>query len=213
MINKLNTMRSLFILFLYGFLQPFIFLAQDVRIGDQVWMSKNLDVSTFRNGEVILQANDTVQWNHAGENKLPAWCYFNFNVANGKIYGKLYNFYAVRDRRGLAPKGYHIPTEDEWTNLIDFLGGEDFAGLKLKNISGWNNNGNGDNSSRLSCLPGGRCINSGNFILIGYGGYWWSSTESGSNGAWSPGLFYDTTEVFSCITNKSGGFSVRCVKD
>jgi uncharacterized protein (TIGR02145 family) len=110
--------------------------AQTVTIGTQVWMTKNLDVTKFRNGDPIPEANTVEEWVKAGENKQPAWCYYENNPANGTKYGKLYNWYAVNDPRGLAPVGYHVPSDAEWTRLKDFLGSD--AGKKIKNTSGWN---------------------------------------------------------------------------
>jgi uncharacterized protein (TIGR02145 family) len=104
--------------------------SQDVKIGTQVWMSKNLDVSTFRNGEAIPEAKSKEEWAKAGVNRQPAWCYYDNDSKNGKVYGKLYNWYAVNDSRGLGPKGYHIPSDAEWTILTDMLGGEKIAGQK-----------------------------------------------------------------------------------
>ena len=106
-----------------------------VTIGTQVWMTKNLDVSTFRNGDPIPEVKTNEEWLKAGENNQPAWCYYDNNPANGVKYGKLYNWYAVNDPRGLAPVGYHIPTDAEWTILEDFLG--DDEGKKMKTTSGW----------------------------------------------------------------------------
>ena len=110
----------------------FIFQAQTVTIGTQIWTTKNLDVSTFRNGDVIPQASTDEAWKAAGENKQPAWCYYDNDTANASKYGKLYNWYAVNDPRGLAPAGYHIPTDAEWTVLTDYLGGYGIAGKKMK---------------------------------------------------------------------------------
>ena len=108
-----------------------------VAIGTQVWTTKNLDVATFRNGDAIPQAKTDEEWNAAGENKQPAWCYYENKAANGTKYGKLYNWYAVNDYRGLAPAGWHVPTDEEWTVLSTFLGGEAVAGKKMKSTSGW----------------------------------------------------------------------------
>jgi uncharacterized protein (TIGR02145 family) len=150
-----------------NYILPFLFVtgfvnfsnAQTVTIGSQVWMTKNLDVATFRNGDSIPHAKTDEEWEKAGENKQPAWCYYNNDPANGAKYGKLYNWYAVTDSRGLAPVGYHIPTSAEWTKLTDFLGGEGVAGTKMKSKSGWNDyrgkSGNGTNSSGFNGLPGG----------------------------------------------------------
>ena len=109
--------------------------AQTVTIGTQVWMTKNLDVSTFRNGDPIPQAKTDEEWVAAGENKQAAWCYAKRHPANGKKYGKLYNWYAVNDPRGIAPFGYHVPSDAEWTKLYDFLGSD--AEKKMKSTSGW----------------------------------------------------------------------------
>ena len=105
-----------------------------VAIGSQVWMSTNLNVSTYRNGDVIPQVQDKDAW---AKLTTGAWCYYENNAANGTKYGKLYNWYAVNDARGLAPAGWHIPTDGEWTVLSTYLGGEDVAGKKMKSTSGW----------------------------------------------------------------------------
>jgi uncharacterized protein (TIGR02145 family) len=91
--------------------------SQTVIIGTQVWATKNLDVSTFRNGDPIPQAKSDAEWVAAGENYQPAWCYYDNDPKNGTKYGKLYNWFAVRDARGLAPAGWHVPTDEEWTIL------------------------------------------------------------------------------------------------
>ena len=97
--------------------------AQTVKIGKQIWMTNNLDVVTFRNGDTIPQLKTEEEWEKASKLELPAWCYYNYDPVNGTKYGKLYNWFAVNDSRGLAPKGYHVPTESEWAKMIDFLGG------------------------------------------------------------------------------------------
>lgn len=104
----------------------------EVTIGNQVWMTKNLDVSTFSNEDPIPQAKTNEEWEKAGQNGEPAWCYYDNNPDNGDRYGKLYNWYAVNDPRGLAPKGWKIPSVDDWSRLTDFLGGESVAGKKMK---------------------------------------------------------------------------------
>ena len=138
--------------------------AQTVTIGSQVWTSKNLDVATYRNGDVIPQVQDPNAWENLTTG---AWCYYDNDASNGTKYGKLYNWYAVNDPRGLAPKGYHIPSDAEWTQLSDYLGGESEAGTKMKSTSGWVENGNGTNSSGFSGLPGGYRDYNGAFDYIG----------------------------------------------
>jgi len=107
---------------------------QIVTIGNQAWTSKNLDVETYRNGDVIPQVQDSAAWINLTSG---AWCYYYNDTSNGTKYGKLYNWYAVNDPRGLAPKGYHIPTVEEWEKLIDYLGGASEAGTKMKSTSEW----------------------------------------------------------------------------
>ena len=132
-----NMKNPLILLFLVIFSASNSF-TQSVTIGTQVWTTKNLDVATFRNGDAIQQAKTDEEWKAAGENKQPAWCYYENNTANGTKYGKLYNWYAVNDYRGLAPAGWHVPTDEEWTVLSTYLGGDAVAGKKMKSTSGWN---------------------------------------------------------------------------
>lgn len=101
-----------------------------IAIGTQTWMAENLNVDRFRNGDPIPEAKSDAEWKLAGINKQPAWCYYNNDPKNGEKYGKLYNWYAVNDPRGLAPEGYVIPTKENWETLKAFLG--DHGGLKLK---------------------------------------------------------------------------------
>jgi len=163
-------------------------LSNEVTIGKQVWMTQNLNVDKFRNGDPIPQARTGEEWNRAGTNKQPAWCYYNNDPANGAKYGKLYNGYAVSDSRGLAPVGYHIPSDAEWTTLTDYLGGIEKAGAKMKSKQGWAKNGNGTNSSGFSGLPGGFRHFDGSFNYIGLYGHWWSSAEGSTGLAWDRDL-------------------------
>src|ERR1700722_9533725 len=93
-----------------------------ITIGSQVWTKENLNVSTFRNGDPILEAQSYEEWRKAWDKHQPAWCYYKGDSANGNKYGKLYNWYAVNDSKGLAPQGWHIPSKDEWSILVTFLG-------------------------------------------------------------------------------------------
>ena len=192
--------------------------AQDVKIGTQTWTSKNLDVATYRNGDTIPEVQDKNAW---AKLKTGAWCYYENKTANGTKYGKLYNWYAVNDPRGLAPKGYHMPTHEEWTILSDYLGEESEAGTKMKSITGWKNNGNGTNTSGFSGLPGGFRFNNGTFFNIDNGtfsdidnhGYWWSSSEFGTDSAWPRGLNGSNGNLDGDGFDNRNGMSVRCIKD
>ena len=185
----------------------------EVAIGKQVWTTKNLDVSKFRNGEAIPLAKTNAEWELAGKNKQAAWCYYDNNVANGTKYGKLYNWYAVNDKRGLAPKGYHIPSDAEWTKLTDYLGGDSIAGAKMKSTSGWIEDGNGSNSSGFNGLPGGYCTTDGSFGNVGAYVHWWSSSEVNTKFAWSRGLWEDNGIVARDYFIVLNGYYVRCIKD
>jgi uncharacterized protein (TIGR02145 family) len=189
-----------------------------VTIGNQVWMAENLNVEEFRNGDAIPEAKSDEEWRKAGDTRQPAWCYFDNEPANGERYGKLYNWFAVNDSRGLAPEGWHIPTEAEWSELIKHLGGTNEACNKLKFISGWGkdydgHSGNGTNESGFSCLPGGFRNPVGRFAVLGQCGYWWFSGELGSNKA---GNINMSSYIYSLDydgVSKKDGLSVRCLKD
>ena len=180
----------------------------EIKIGDQTWTSKNLDLDTYRNGDEIPQVKDKEEWANLTTG---AWCYYENKTSNGTTYGKLYNWYAVNDPRGLAPKGYHIPTDAEWTILTDKLG--DKAGTKMKSTSGWDDDGNGTNSIGFAGLPGGCRSSNGTFGSIGVAGSWWSSSEDGPKHAWFRGLSSNDGNDFLYYFNKPNGFSVRCLRD
>ena len=184
---------------------------KEVLIGNQIWTSTNLDVITYRNGETIPQVQDASNWAYLSTG---AWCYYENNTANGTTYGKLYNWYAVNDPRGLAPKGYHIPTDAEWTTLSTYLGGESVAGGKMKEAgtSHWlSPNTGATNSSGFAGLPGGS-RGAWDFSNIGAYGSWWSSSED-YNLAWSRNLEYSDGDVYRDDYTKQNGFSVRCLRD
>jgi len=189
-----------------------------VKIGEQIWMTKNLDVSTFANGDLIQEAKTREEWNLTSENHLPAWCYYSNDTAIGRKYGKLYNWYAVADQRGLAPKGWHIPSDMEWKKLFDNLGGIRKAGNELKSSSLWSRRGNGNNSSGFTGLPGGDRDASNDGYGGGYFGYiniyafWWTSTKNNIKNALAYSLFQDGL-VRRHIGPKGEGYSVRCIKD
>ena len=187
--------------------------SNEVNIGKQVWMTKNLDVSTFRNGDKIPEAKSDGEWKAYGDAGEAAWCYYENNPANGTKYGKLYNWYAVNDPRGLAPRGWHVPSDEEWTLLTDYLGGEEKAGAKMKSQTGWSEDGIGTNSSGYSGLPGGFRGYDIAFLDVGSFGSWWSSTENVSDIAWCRKVGYDDGDVSRHINNKKEGMSVRCLRD
>ena len=183
----------------------------EVQIGTQVWMTKNLNVSRYRNGDPIPQVTNTSQWENLTSG---AWCYYNNDPINGPIYGKLYNWYALSDPRGLTPVGWHIPSNIEWSTLISFLGGYYVAGGKMKATILWSSpNVGGNNSSGFSALPGGFRGSVGSFNIGRYG-FWWSMSEyTDTTSAWNRELDYDDATARADYVSKYYGFSVRCIKD
>jgi uncharacterized protein (TIGR02145 family) len=181
-----------------------------VNIGTQEWTTKNLDVTKYRNGDIIPEVKDRKKWNSLTTG---AWCYYNNDPKNAAIYGKLYNWHAVNDPRGLAPEGFHIPSKGDWDILVDYLGGNSVAGGKLKSTKLWRSpNIAATNSVGFTGLPGGYSFNV--FFGIGISGYWWSSSESDEVGtAWYRALGNDESNVSDMGELESFGFSVRCLKD
>ena len=186
---------------------------KSVKIGTQTWMTENLNVDRFRNGDLIPEAKSREEWKKAGENKQPAWCYYNNDSKNGTKFGKLYNWYAVNDSRGLAPYGWHIATDSEWIVLKDHLGGRDFAGKKMKSKSGWKENGNGTNECAFFALPSGYRPNNDSFANIGMYGIWWSSTDFTIDSAMGHQVYYGDGRLDRSDYQKVHGLSVRCIKD
>ena len=186
-----------------------------VKIGPQEWLAGNLNVSHFRNGDPVMEVKGDKEWELAGRKGIPAWCYFNNDSLNGKQYGKLYNWYALIDPRGLAPEGWHIPDDKEWKVLIDHLGGEEFAADKMKAGSGWDDTCKGSNNSGFSGLPGGYRHYSGGFNRYDPegGAYWWGATEGFIYISCSYPLYYSKGGGDRFFTSKGRGLSIRCVKD
>ena len=184
-----------------------------VKIGNQIWMTQNLKVAHFRNGDSVPYAKTAEEWEKAGKEQKPAWCYYNNDPANDSKYGKLYNWFAVNDPRGLAPAGWHIPSDVEWKQLTDFLGGNEAAGKKLKSISGGELNGNGTKDSGFNGLPGGYRYDYGFFNYGGLFAVWWASPVNYTSFAWLYYQAYNFGNAFRYFPTKAFGFSVRCIKN
>ena len=194
-----------------------------VLIGNQLWMAENLRTASYSNGELIPQVNDNT-WQQITTG---AWCYYAGNPINNDIYGKLYNWYTIADPRGLCPTGWHVPSDQEWNNLIGFLDSDyiptsngsqsEIAGGKMKNITVWNPPNTGaTNESGFTGLPGGnRAFDSQYFYNLGSNGRWWSSSESEDyiDYCFIRALGYNSTDVNRLISNKRAGLSVRCLRD
>lgn len=190
----------------------------DVTIGTQTWMCRNLDVDHYRNGDSIPQVTDKTVWKNLTTG---AWCYYNNDPKNGAIYGKLYNWYAVNDPRGLAPEGWYIPSFEEYEELANSLGGLELAGGKMKSTSTidagdglWRSpNIGATNETGFSAHPAGFRADEGTFGWIGHFGYWWNSTEHDKFTANLRGLSYNFSVLYLGKWNKQCGLSVRCIKD
>lgn len=181
-----------------------------VTIGKQIWMAENLNVEHYRNGDPIPEVQDKEEWDNLTTG---AWCWYENNSANGMTYGRLYNWYAVNDPRGLAPEGWHIPSSNEWNKLTDNLGGAETAGTKLKSTGGWNEGGNGDNKSGFTAIPGGYRTHDGYFSNMGKNALFWTSTEFNSANSWFRNVIASIPDVYAPNYGKDFGLSVRCVKD
>jgi len=183
-----------------------------VTIGTQTWAVANLNVRTFRNGDSIPEARTSKEWVTAGESGKPAWCYYNNNPAYGLKYGKLYNWYAVNDPRGLAPVGWTLPSDADWAKLTYFLGGQGAAGRKMKSTSEWGDGNDGTNEAGFIGLPGGYRIENGTFLNLGSIGTWWSSTESKALSAIDHYLA-QSGSLSRSNSPKQRGESVRCLRN
>jgi uncharacterized protein (TIGR02145 family) len=186
---------------------------QTVKIGTQLWMTKNLNVDKFRNGDPIPYAETTEEWKMAADSAKPAWCYFKGIPENGLKYGKLYNWYAVNDPRGIAPIGYHVPSDSEWEKLEQYLGYG--AGKKIKSKTGWGDYYNGTNESGFSGFQCGFRFDDGKHPPYNaVGANWWSSTEKQDIYGGCIKLDFDAGNYLNLRKDKKGmGYSVRCLKD
>lgn len=186
----------------------------NANICTQNWMTKNLSVSNYRNGDPIPKVTDPNLWSSLSYG---AWCWYNNDSINYSQYGKLYNWFAVSDPRGLAPMGWHIPTNLEWNLLaIDCLGGLNIAGGKLKTtgIVYWTApNVGATNSSGFTGYGGGQRTESGTFTSINGYGFWWSLTDISQNLAYALTLSSANATTSLDYFVKKTGYSVRCVRD
>ena len=186
-----------------------------VYIGTQQWMAENLTVTRYNDGSTITNITDNAQWQ---SNISGAWAYYDNDVNNAK-YGKLYNWYAVspttNGNKNVCPTGWHVPTDDEWTVLFDYLGGGASGGkMKEEGTTSWNSPNTGaTNSSLFTGLPGGNRSSNGNYFYIGNYGGWWSSTKYDTDDAWARFLYYNNGGAVRGNNNKRYGLSVRCLRD
>jgi len=184
-----------------------------VKIGTQIWTAENLKVTHYRNGDPIPNVTDNTEWSNLTTG---AYCNYNNDPTNAITYGKLYNWYAVADSRNLAPIGWHVPSDAEWQTLVNYLGGEEVAGGKMKEAGTehWASPNTGaTNESGFSALPGGMRSDTA-FYQLGNDAYFWSVTDCDSYRAWEWTLFYNFADIYrNDLTTKLSGKSVRLVRD
>lgn len=199
--------------------------APTAQIGGQIWMASNMNSRVFRNGDAIALVENDEDWQRAGEEGVPAMCFYGNDPDNGA----LYNWHAVTDSRGLAPKGWHVASEEEWFEMLLSFGmtqrewysdsgtaNENWKptgeGGKLKSPHGWRNNGNGSNESGFRAMPVGCRGYTGPFLEQHVAAYFWTSTPRNGN-AWYRRLSGDHDSVGRSFSTPGFGYSVRCVKD
>ena len=182
-----------------------------VTIGDQCWFVENLEATSYRNGDAIQNLQNSTEWAVANLGSVGAWCDYNNDDGYTHAYGKLYNWYAVNDNRALCPNEWHVPSDGEWTELTDFLGGSTFAGTPMKASPSDNPGWNGTNQSGFTGLPGGN-RRSGSFGAAGDSAIWWSRSPV-SIDANVRAMSFNGENVDSYRDNQRNGFSVRCIRD
>ena len=182
-----------------------------VKIGDQTWSSENLAVLKFSNGDEITLVTNMDDWEKLGEEKKPACAYLAYDDKNGKEFGLLYNFYAVTDKRGLAPEGWHVPTLKEWELMIKELGGEKKAGETLKKKNVWDDDDCSD-SSGFSAVPSCFHDEFGFDNMISKTACFWTSTKDGKNDADYVMISCYSADATVRVRGQASGFSVRCIK-
>jgi uncharacterized protein (TIGR02145 family) len=198
------------------------------KIGRQVWMLENLNTDVFLNGDKILHAKTVNEWIEAGINNMPAWCYYNNDEKIGSLYGKLYNWFAVNDSRGIAPKGFHIPNNDDWLELINSYGDAHEAGDQMRCLKYWDEKWFGTDKEGFNALPGGYRSNGAGALTKNKDGsplshaafydkgkscYLWSASNKNNTHASCYYLTSENVQLYNYSWYKGQGFSVRCIKN
>ena len=204
-----------------------------VTIGNQVWTVENLKTTKYNDGTPIPFITDRSAWARCYDSSRPAFCWYENDVGRKETYGALYNWYVVNTGK-LAPKGWHVPTDDDWTELEKYLMGNGYNWDGKKGVqkiakamaakTDWAANSDSgtigndlskNNRSGFSALPGGFRLERGDFYDIGMHGYWWSATEYDDSRAWRRSLYYDKNRLEShyCTLHTGCGFSVRLLRD
>lgn len=179
-----------------------------IKIGNQEWLAENLRVTHYSNGDPVPNVMNAIEWSKLKSGSYSAYANKTSNI---EAFGLLYNWYAISDKRNIAPQGWHVPTDEDWKELEEYLDNQ--AASKLKTTRGWYKNTNGTNESGFTALPSGFRNVFGEFNSIGRTGGWWSSTAQEGDFAWLRTLRYITPEYVRGEFGMQGGFSVRLVRD
>ena len=220
---------------------------QAVNIGNQEWMAENLRVTRYNNGDAIPTGLSDDEWANTTAGAFAVYDHNGWNTDGinspwemVEAYGNLYNWYVVNDSRGVCPEGWRVPSDDDWTQMVDYVVAQGYpnewedpngAGNALKSCRQEDHpdGGNCDTSEHprwgshdihsgfdefgFSGLPGGCRRYDGSYSWIGKYGYWWTSTEQSSLSAWRQLMFYEYSPVFRFQYHKTYGLSLRCVRD
>ncbi len=186
-----------------------------VQIGSQYWMRENLAVETFQDGTPITECSSSEQWVDLASTNTPAWCYYNFDPSLEEEYGKLYNWYVISASNGVAPLGWRVSTEGDWTTLISNTGGEKQSGYKLKSKNNWNTltrtKGDGTNQYGFTASPGGFIKENGQFWDFGWSANYWTATTSSATDARTVRMYWQNKNAVKLTAHQDMGFSIRLV--
>lgn len=185
-----------------------------VNIGNQTWMAENLKVSKYNDGTIVPNIKDSTQWTKL---KTGSWVLYDNNNSYNNRHGKLYNWYAVsmiaNGNKNICPAGWHVPIDEEWSVLVDYLGRDGIA-TQMKEVGTTSVNGVvSTNISLFTGLPSGVRTNLGNYYALGGQACWWSSTQKSTSTSWVRGCDFKGEEMERGYLDKVSGLSVRCLKD
>lgn len=197
-----------------------------VQIGDQIWMAENLKTTHYADGSVIQLVESSTDWENLTATE-KAYCFYENNTEYGNKYGALYTWSAAMNGtsssnlnpsniQGVCPDGWHLPSDSEWTEMTEYLGGSEVAGGKLKEsgTENWNYPNTGATEIiGFNALPSGDRNTSGTFYYLGEECLFWTSTANENDDAWHRGLNYNSSEIVRYNPRRKNGYSVRCVKN
>ena len=195
---------------------------KSVYIGNQLWQAENLRTTKFTDGTPVLMVENQTNWfkNFSSNTSQPMVSIYNNDLSLKQHQGVLYNWYVIdslsNGNKKICPQGWHVPTDNDWKILEEYLGGSERAGGKMKEVGSlnWvNPNTSATNESLFSALPSGYRLYNGNYSYMGNYGFYWSSTENGTSHAYFRYLYNESARIIKNSIYKSSGFSIRCIKD